>query len=156
MKTFATALALTLALAAPRLAEARQITLTTTLKRFGGYSAYVALYLTDPHGRYVRTLWMAGGRPWFYRHMEGWMRASHGDMNGLDGITGASVGEGRTLTVHADIADALINAGYSIHVDAVSEGMMDSPAEVHMPLTTADSGKTVRGRAYVASFDYKL
>ena len=156
MKKLIPALLLVAALAAPRFAQARAVTLTTTLKNFGGYSAYVVLYLMDPQGKYVRTLWMAGGRSGYYRHLGGWMRASRGDMNGLDGITGASVGEGRTLTVHTDIADALIDAGYTIQIDAASEGMMESPAEVRAPLTAADSGKAVHGRGYIANFAYKM
>ncbi len=155
MKRIATALVLVLALSAPRIATARTVTLTTTLKRFGGYSAYVALYIIDPQGKYVKTIWIAGGRPYYYRHLSGWMRATHGQAN-LDGITGASVGEGRTLTVHTDIADALIDAGYSIHVDAASEGMSESPAEIRVPLSTKDSGRAVQGRAYIETFSYKM
>lgn len=156
MRQIALAMVLAVAVSTPRLAEARTVTFTATLKRFGGYSAYVALYLTDPHGRYVRTLWMAGGRPYYYHHMIGWMRASRGDVKGLDGVTGASVGEGRTLTVHADIAQSMIDAGYEVRVDAVSEGMMDSGEEVSVPLTTKDSGKPVRGRDYLADFSYRM
>jgi hypothetical protein len=41
-------------------------------------------------------------------------------------------------------------------VDAVSQGRMDSPREVRMPLATRDSGKRVRGRYYVADFYMKM
>lgn len=156
MRKIALALVLAVALAAPRHAQAREVTFVTKLRQFGGYSAYVALYLTDPQGHYVKTIWMAGGRPYYYRHMIGWLRASRGDMPGLDGITGASVGAGRTLTVHANLADSLIDAGYEIRIDAVSEGMMDSPEEVRMPLASKDSGRVVRGRDYVADFSFRM
>ena len=39
----------------------------------------------------------------------------------VDGITGASVGSGRTLEVSMDLADALFDAGYTLHVDAAAE-----------------------------------
>ena len=45
----------------------------------------------------------------------------------IDGITGASVGEGRSLKMTVDLADALIDAGYKLNVDAAAEDMRDSP-----------------------------
>jgi len=155
MKNFVAAAVLTACLALPRDVAASPVTLNVTLKQFGGYSAYVALYLTDPQGKYVDTLWMAGRRSGYYRHMGGWMRATRGQAN-LDGITGASVGAGQTLTVHADLADALIDAGYTIQADVVSEDMSDSPSDIRVPLTTKDAGHKFRGRAYIGTFSYSL
>ena len=155
MKKIATALVLTLALAAPRYAMARAVTIKTSLKQFGGYSAYIVLYLTDSRGAYVKTIWMAGGRPNYYRHLGGWLRASRGQAN-LNGITGASVGAGETLTVRTDLADAMIDAGYTIHADVASEGMMESARDVSAPLTSKDSGHAFSGRAYIGHFSYQM
>lgn len=156
MKSFLAALALTTALTLPGLAMARPVMLTTTLNAYGGDGAYLALYVTDAQGAYVGSLWMAGGKSKYYEHLSGWYRASGGSPAEINGITGASVGAGRTLEITLDLADALIDAGYTLHMDAAVEDMRDSPGEIAVPLTTDGAGKPVSGRRYVASFAYGL
>lgn len=156
MKTTLTALALTTALVLPGLAMARPVTFTTTLNNYGGDGAYLALYLTDASGAYAGTLWMAGGKSKYHDSLSGWYRATGGDARQIDGITGASVGAGRTLEITLDLADALIDAGYTLHVDAAVEDMRDSPDDVAVPLTSAGAGQAVPGRRYVASLRYDM
>lgn len=156
MKTFGSVLALSTALALPGLASARPVTLTTTLKNYGGDGAYLAVYLTDPSGAYVRTLWVAGKKSKYYKHLSDWHRATGGSPSQINGLTGASVGEGRSLKVTADLADALFDAGYKLNIDAAAEDMRDSPRDISVPLTKAGAGKPVVGRSYVAGFTYGL
>jgi len=156
MKKLVAALALAAALGLPALAEAREITFTTKLKSYGGPGAYVALYVTDANGQYQGTLWMAGGKAKYYRHLSDWKRATQGDLAQIDGITGASVGSGRTLTVKLDLADALIDAGYQIRIDAAVEDMADSPSEIVVPLDSKAAGQPAAGRGYVESFSYSM
>jgi hypothetical protein len=156
MKKILAALALTTALTLPGIALARPVTLTTTLKSYGGDGAYLAIYVTDSKGAYAGTLWMAGGKAKYYEHLSDWYRATGGNAAEINGITGASVGAGRTLEITLDLADALFDAGYTVHIDAAVEDMRDSPNEVAMPLTSAGAGQTVQGRRYVASFGYSI
>ena len=156
MKTLVSVLALSTALALPGLATARPVTLTTTLKNYGGDGAYLAVYLTDPSGAYVRTLWVAGKKSKYYKHLSDWHRATGGSPSQINGLTGASVGEGRSLKVTADLADALFDAGYKLNIDAAAEDMRDSPRDISVPLTKAGAGKPVAGRSYVAGFTYGL
>jgi hypothetical protein len=132
------------------------VSLTTQLKSYGGDGAYLALYLTDAKGAYAGTLWVAGGNAKYYKHLADWNRLSAGDSKRLAGVTGASVGAGRTLKVTADLADALIDAGYEIRVDAAAEDMRDSPSEIRVPLTTANAGKTQAGKRFIQSLSYQL
>ncbi|MFA6265132.1 MAG: DUF2271 domain-containing protein [Pseudolabrys sp.] len=154
MKPLLAALALTTALTVPSLAMARPVTLTATLNNYGGDGAYLALYVTDSSGKYAGSLWMAGGKSKYYQHLTDWYRATNGDTAQVNGITGASVGAGRTLKITLDLADALFDAGYTLHIDAAAENMRESPNEVAVPLTTAGAGKTVKGRRYIANFTY--
>ena len=156
MKSLLATLALTTALTLPGLAMARPVTLTTQLNNYGGDGAYLALYVTDPSGAYAGTLWMAGGKSKYYDSLSDWYRATGGDMGQINGITGASVGAGRTLEITLDLADALFDAGYTLHIDAAVEEMRNSPNEVAVPLTTAGAGTAVKGRRYVASFTYDM
>ena len=156
MKPFLAILALSTALTVPGLALARPVTLTTKLTEYGGDGAYLALYVTDASGAYVGSLWMAGGKSKYYEHLSDWYRATGGDPAQINGITGASVGAGRTLEITLDLADALFDAGYTLHIDAAVEDLRDSPNEVAVPLTAAGAGKPVAGRRYVASFTYEM
>jgi hypothetical protein len=143
------------ALALPTVASARQVALETQLANYGGDGAYVAIYLTDRNGRYDRTLWVAGRKAKYWRHLRDWYRATGGTAK-VDGISGASVGAGQTLRVTVDVADALLDAGYQIHVDTAVEKMKENPSEVVVPLTAAGAGKPTPGRGYVKSFRYTL
>lgn len=150
MKRLIGALALTTALTAiPVLAEARPVTFTTQMRNYGGDGAYIAYYVTDAQGAYVGSLWMAGGKVKYYRHLSGWMAATGGDTAQIAGITGASVGAGRSLKITLDLQDALFDAGYVLHVDAAVENMRESPNEIVLPLTSQGVGKPVAGRSYI-------
>lgn len=65
-------------LALPAVAHSRPVTLTAQLKNYGGDGAYLAAYLTDAKGAYVRTLWVAGGKAKYYKHLSDWSRLSGG------------------------------------------------------------------------------
>ena len=156
MKSLIAALAMTTALTFPAVASARPVTLTTTLNNYGGNGAYLALYVTDANGAYAGTLWMAGGKSRYYQHLDDWYRATAGNTAQISGITGASVGSGRTLTVDLDLADALFDAGYTLHIDAAVEDMRDSPNEVAVPLTSAGAGTAQLGRRYISDFTYDM
>ncbi|MBA8907917.1 MULTISPECIES: DUF2271 domain-containing protein [Hyphomicrobiales] len=156
MKKILAALVLTTALTLPGVALARPVTLTTTLKSYGGDGAYLAIYVTDAKGAYAGTLWMAGGKAKYYEHLADWYRATGGNAAEINGITGASVGAGRTLEITLDLADALFDAGYTLHLDAAVEDMRDSPNDVSVPLTSANAGQAVQGRRYVASLAYAM
>ncbi|MCA1300740.1 DUF2271 domain-containing protein [Stappia indica] len=156
MKPFLAVMALTTALVAPELAMAKQVTLTTTLNNYGGDGAYLAFYVTDANGAYKGSLWMAGGKSKYYEHLSDWFRATAGNAAEINGITGASVGAGQSLTVTLDLADALFDAGYELHIDAAVEDMRDSPSEVVIPLTRDGAGQAVRGRRYIETFSYDM
>jgi hypothetical protein len=156
MKSLLAMLALTTALTLPQAAMAQPVTLTTALKDYGGNGAYLAIYVTDANDAYVGSLWMAGGKSKYYEHLSGWYRATGGDNAQIDGITGASVGAGRQLKITLDLADALFDAGYTLHIDAAAEDMRDSPNEISVPLNRENAGKPVRGRRYISSFSYGM
>ena len=154
MKTLLAALAVTTALTVPGLALASQVTFTTKMRNYGGDGAYLAFYVTDAQGKYAGSLWMAGGKARYYEHLSGWYRATGGNTGEINGITGASVGAGRTLKITLDLADALFDAGYQLHIDSAVEDMRDSPNEIVVPLTAAGSGQAVKGSRYIADFTY--
>ncbi|MBS3651602.1 DUF2271 domain-containing protein [Pseudaminobacter sp. 19-2017] len=156
MRTIFAALALTTALTLSGIAMAKPVTLTTTLKNYGGNGAYLAIYVTDPKGAYAGSLWMAGTKSKYYEHLSDWYRATGGNTAEINGITGASVGAGRQMEITLDLADALFDAGYILHIDAAVEDMRDSPNEIAVPLTAGGASQSVQGRRYIANFSYGM
>lgn len=151
MKKLAAVLMLATALVTPSLAYARDITINAQLVGYRGPAAYLAVYVTNPDGTYHSTLWVAGGKAKYYRHLREWARGISASGDGIDGITGASVGSGRSLSINASIADALIDAGHEIHVDSAVENGGEFSSDVVVPLTQASSGARIAGSGYVDS-----
>lgn len=156
MKKILFALGLATVMALPAYAQAREVTFITQLKNYGGDGAYLALYLTDADGQYQETLWVAGEKSKYYKHLRDWARGSRLNRAEYDGLTGASVTSGRALNVTLELEDVLINSGYQVRVDTAVEDMRNNRSDVVVPLTTEGSGKTVSGRGYVQSFVYNL
>lgn len=154
IKSLMAVLALSTAMTMPVLAQAKTVNLTTTLTQYGGQGAYLAVYVTDPSGAYAGSLWMAGGKTKYYKHLTDWARFTGSDSAEVQGITGASVGAGRSLELSMDLSDALFDAGYTLHIDAAVEDMRESPNEIAVPLTSAGAGTPVKGRRYVETFRY--
>jgi hypothetical protein len=140
----------------PAMGQARPVVLSTQLQAYGGNGAYLAFYVTDAAGNYKKTLWVAGKKSKYYKHMSAWARGSGGDAPSFDGISGASVGSGKSLKVTVELADTLIDAGYEIRVDSAVEDGRDHPAEVRVPLTKTGAGKPVQGRGYIKAFSYGM
>lgn len=148
------ALGLAIALALPTFAQAREVTFTTELSNYGGDGAYLALYMTDAAGKYQGTLWVAGKKSKYYKHLSGWARGSGLKPAEYDGLTGASITSGRTLKITLDLDDALIDSGHEIRIDTAVEDMRDNRVDVAVPLTSEGAGTPVTGRGYVRSFRY--
>lgn len=156
MKKIFTGACLAGALALPGLVYARPVVLTTQLQNYGGNGAYLALYVTDAAGTYKKTLWVAGKKAKYYKHMSAWARGSGLNPREFDGVSGASVGSGKSLKVTVELADTLIDAGYEIRIDSAVEDGRDYPAEARVPLTKAGAGKPVKGRGYINTFTYDM
>jgi hypothetical protein len=131
------------------------VALEAQLTSYGGDGAYLAIYLTDRTGKFHSTLWVAAPKAKYWSHLRDWYRATGGAAK-VDGLSGASVGAGKTLRVTVDLADALLDAGYQIHIDTAVEKMQDKPSEVVVPLTAAGTAKAAAGRGVVKSFRYTL
>ena len=139
MNKLAAALVLATALSVPSLAYAKDLTIEAQIATYRGPNAFLAIYVTKPDGSYDTTLWVAGQNQRYYRHLRNWVRGISSASGNIDGISGASV------------ADAMIDAGYQIHVDSAVENGGEYPNDVVMPLAQANSGHAAVGTGYVQS-----
>ena len=88
--------------------------------------------------------------------MTGWARGSGLRTSEYDGISGASVTSGKTLTVSLELADTYIDTGFQLRVDSSVEDMRDNRNDVVVPLTSEGAGKPVNGNGYVKTFTYSF
>ena len=157
MKQSSNALALVVAMTlAPTISSAKTVNFTVNLKPYNGYPAFLAVYLTDAQGNYKETIHLAGYPLGYFGHLRHWLRESRGQVPNLDSITGASVGPGQTLQFSTDIADALLNSGYQVHIDDNSEWMMEVPNDAVVALDAKDAGKPVPGKTYIQDMSFTM
>jgi hypothetical protein len=156
MNKLFTIIGLSLGLCLSAATQAREVTITTTLNTYRGNAAYLAIYLTNPDGKYEQTLWVAGKKSKYYKHLLDWARGSGLKTAEYEGMTGASVSGGDSLTIKADIDDALIDAGYLIRVDSAVEDKRENRIDAEVTLTTSGAGTPVSGRGYVNTLSYSL
>ena len=156
MKKFLAPLLLCTALIAPGVALAKDATITTTLNTYNGPGAYLAIYVTKPDGSYDSTLWVAGSKTRYLGDLAGWVSAlqTSGATLSLDGISGASVGSGQTLTIDVSLADAMVDAGYQIHVESAVEHGGDYADDAVMQITSGT--QTVAGAGYVKTLSVSM
>lgn len=140
--------------ALPAISQAREINLTTTLQEYRGNEAYLAIYVTDAQGVYQRTLWVAGKKAKYYRHLRDWAQGGGNRPAEFDGLTGASVGSGETLEVAVELEDALIDAGYQIRIDTAVEDKRDNRGEIKVPLSSQATSAKGGEQGYIDSFGY--
>lgn len=136
--------------------DAAQLRLTATMRRYSGPPAYLAVYVTDARGRYQATVQVFGEKTQYYPHLSRWMRGVGPLSVALDGVTGASVGSGRGLEISVELADALIDAGMQLRVDAAAENIADEPAEIVAPLERTAAGTEFEGRGLIARFRFEM
>ena len=156
MNKYLVSAALASAFALPAAAQAKPVTFTTTMTNYGGPEAYMVMYVTDASGTYQGSLWMSGGRSKYYSDLRDWYRATGGNVSEVDGITGASVGSGKTLNVTLDLSDALFDAGYTLHIDTAVEHMGDAPSEIVVPLESKSAGEATSGKRFIQTFSFDM
>jgi hypothetical protein len=154
MKMYSRIIFLLCALSVSQAVAAREVTINTHLVNYEGNSAYLAIYLTDVTGQYQRTLWLAGTKAKYYKHLADWSRGSAEQPKEYDGLSGASVNSGASLSVTVMVDDQLIDNGYLIRVDTAVEDLGEYRVEVELPLTSVGAGVATSGTHYIKSLSY--
>lgn len=156
MKKIFAVLAISTALLATNFAYAKTVSATVTMKGFRGPPAYVAVYLTKPNGQFHSTLSVKGHKSKYRKHLRGWMRGASRSKQRLDGISGASVGSGRSFTVSANVKDALLDAGYQVHVDTAVEDRGEFRSDAAVKVSSANPKVSAKGKGFVKSLQIQV
>jgi Predicted periplasmic protein (DUF2271) len=136
-------------------AMAREADMMVQMTNYEGKPAYFALYLVDPSGRYVRTLWVSGKDAKYQADLPRWSKYLSRAPQALDAITGASTGNGDRAMLKLELDDAELNAGYKLRVETAVEDQKTFPADVEAELADGQQGTKLPGTGYVRFVRFK-
>ncbi|PIE07227.1 MAG: flagellin biosynthesis protein FlgD [Rhodobacterales bacterium] len=136
-------------------AHAADGTFLVQLKDYDGDEAYFAMYLVDPEGRYVRTLWVSGDEERWYADMPRWWKYVGRAPQDLDAVTGASTAPADRSLVRIQLGDDEIDAGYSVRVETAVEDQENHPVDVEAKLDSALMRDKIPGTGYVRYLRFK-
>lgn len=138
-------------------ANAKEITTMVQLINYSGDKAYFSMYLVNPKGRYEKTLYVSGTEQrWYEEGLPRWWKYKVRADENVDGITGASTGNGDRLITTIEIDDDKIDAGYKIRVATSVEDLANTPKDVEFELTSDNVRKKLTGNTYVRYVRYKF
>ena len=141
--------------AIPVASQAAEGTFLVQLNDYEGYEAFYAMYLVDPEGRYVRTLWVGGSKPQFFKDMPRWWKYLGRAPQDIDAITGASIAPGDRNVIHIDLDDDVLDAGYKVRIETSVENQGNYPEDVEVALDREHMKDKIPGTGYVRYFRYK-
>lgn len=139
----------------PGISSAAEGTFLVQLKDYEGYEAFFAMYLVDPQGRYVRTLWVSGEKTQFYKNMPRWWKYLGRAPQELDAITGASTPPGDRNVIRVHLDDEMLDAGYKVRVETAIENIGNYSDDVEATLDSKQMKKKIPGTGYIRYFRYK-
>lgn len=154
LKNSAAALAVGLMIL-PGIAAAKDATFLVQLNEYEGDEAYFSLYLVDPGGRYVRTLWVSGDEDRWYPDQPRWWKYVGRAQEDLTAVTGASTKAGDRSVIRIALEEEILDAGYSVRVDTSVEDQNNYPLDVETELVSAQHGDKLPGKGYVRYLRYK-
>lgn len=137
--------------------NAKEMTAMVQLINYKGDKAYFSMYLVNPAGRFEKTLYVSGEEQrWYEEGLPRWWKYKTRAEEKVDGITGASTGNGDRLITKIEIDDSFVDAGYKIRVATSVEDIANTPNDVEFELTTENIRKKLVGNTYVRYVRYKF
>lgn len=143
------------AVAMPAVSYAAEGTFLVQMNDYDGENAYFAMYLVDPEGRYVRTLWVSGDEKRWYQDQPRWWKYYGRAPQDLDAITGASTAPGDRNVIRINLEDDILDAGYKVRVDTSVEDQNNFPTDIETDLDSKHQGEKIPGTGYIRYFRYK-
>lgn len=140
---------------APAGAWAKDAIFLVQLNDYDGDEAYFSLYLLDPEGRYVRTLWVSGDEERWYPDQPRWWKYVGRAQEDVSAVTGASTAPGDRSVIRVELEEEVLDAGYSVRVDTAVEDQSNFPTDVETVLSAELQRDKIPGTGYVRYLRFK-
>lgn len=116
---------------------------------YTGEKAYLVISLIDPDGNYVRTLDVMGDDDEWYSDIKEWWKFFEPSGESVDGISGASIGNGERQITILELESTNIDSGYSLRFETAVEDKEYFPTDLEIPLNSATIKDKVKGNGYI-------
>ena len=116
---------------------------------YTGEKAYLVISLIAPDGQYVQTLDVMGDDEEWYSDIKEWWSYFEPSGESIDGISGASIGNGERQISNFEVAAAKIDAGYSLRFETAVEDKEYYPTDLEIALSSETSKGKVEGSGYI-------
>jgi len=138
------------------LAFAKAVTVQVQMKTYDGEKSYSALYLVNPNGRYEKTLWVSGDEAkWYEEGLSRWWKYLSRKPQGLDALTGATVGSGDRYLVVTELDDKYLDRGYVLRVESSVEDQENFSADAEIELSSNNQRVKAKGNGWVRYLRFK-
>lgn len=119
------------------------------MANYSGERAYVVVSLLDAEGAYVKTLYVQGDDPEWFPDLKEWWGFSNGVNEGLDGITGATVGNGERNIISLAVDASQVDNGYKIRFESAVENKEYYTTDAEIDLSSETIRNKVDGKGYI-------
>ncbi|MEM8486700.1 MAG: DUF2271 domain-containing protein [Bacteroidota bacterium] len=116
---------------------------------YTGEKAYLVISLIDPDGNYIRTLDVMGDDEEWYSDIKEWWQFFEPSGGSVDGISGASIGNGERQITILELETANIDAGYTLRFETAVEDKEYHPIDLEIPLNSASIKGKMEGTGYI-------
>ena len=116
---------------------------------YAGEEAYVVVSLISPDGTYVRTLSVHGNDDEWYKDIPSWWAFAKNKKDSLDGITGASIGNGDRKSGVFHVPKTYIEENYTIRFESAVEDQAYFEIDADIQLNASLDNYEQKGKGWI-------
>ncbi|MEL6559887.1 MAG: DUF2271 domain-containing protein [Bacteroidota bacterium] len=119
------------------------------MTNYAGPKAYLVISLVNEKGEYIRTLDVNGNDEEWYEDLKEWWAYESNSDEEIDGITGASVGNGERKITVIELSQDKLDSGHKIRFETAVEDQDYFVSDIEIPLTTEEMESKYPGIGYI-------
>lgn len=119
------------------------------MTNYSGEKAYVVVSLIDPDGNYEKTLYVQGDDEEWFPDLKQWWDFSNGSNENIDGLTGATIGNGERNIISLTFDESQLDAGYKVRFESAVEDQDYHEVDAEIELNSATIKNKVDGTGYI-------
>ena len=119
------------------------------MMNYTGEKAYVAVSLIDPNNNYVKTMYVQGDDEEWFPDLKEWWTFSDASNEKIDGISGATIGNGARNIISLGFDASQIDSGYKLRFESAVENQEYFPIDAEVPLNSETIKNKVDGKGYI-------
>ena len=119
------------------------------MKNYSGEKAYVVVSLINAEGNYEKTLYVQGDDEEWFPDLKKWWSFQEPKNENIDGITGATIGNGERNIISLNLNKAYLDAGYKLIFESAVENQNYHHIDVEIPLNSAELSTKFEGKGYI-------